>query len=566
MSCLKHRISVPLSNQLKSCTPCNDISSNRRCFFISSPTSRCINITHFLHFQIVNTSNLCSHLSYCYRNLLSIIQSSPNDSSFPQEPIHRGESRLTCHEHSPPESSCPRTLILSFQIPNILRSCRFPSSSRRLLRTSHWPHKQSPSPEINDNVDKHMSPLCTNCILRMSCGSQILLPILFCSCTTHLPSGYRSRPTQRHQKLSHMSNTTICQQTFLPCLCLRSQRSNNHRKSPKQHLGIPKGNHPLLMPMMCPESQNCNFRQYSNPLRNTRPRSHINIRNPKVKRSCCLFPKKTHSNKPNSLLQKQRRFSLCPESQIFNVRKCRFSCLPVNKSNTLLQLTTPKSTQLKVFHSCFNRICTFVILSTQNNQRKTLLFQTKIHSHQISPLKKHVLSHQCQHCQIHIFSMTDRCCFLPSQRHPQYKSCCLKQNSTLLQAVCVFLKTSTLKYTLQRPIKHQKRTKNTPKYCPGRLSRSCMIRSCCRMLQSIHSSIQKRSRAVRVFFLFLVFISNSNLFCYRSHKSTCTIPLLNKKTKKQKKLWPQNYKIQSHFVIHLFEFLMSLIILSYVTL
>lgn len=520
MSSLKHRISVPLSNQLKGCTPCNNISSDTRSFFISSPTCGCINITYFLNLQIVNTSNLCSYQSNCNRNQLSIIQSSPNNSGFPQESINRRKSCLTCHKHCPPKSCCPRTLILSFQIPNILRSCCFPSSSRKrmLMRTSHWPHKQSPSPKINDDVNKHMSPLCTNCILRMSSRSQIL----FCSIyRIRLPPS-RSRSTQRHQKLSHMSNTTISQQTFQACLCLRSQRSNNHRKSPKLCLCITKRIYPLLMPMMCPESQHCNFRQYSNPLRYTRPCSHINIRNPEVKRSCCQFPKKTHSYKPNSLLQKQRRFSLCPKSQIFNVRNICFSCLPIDKTNTLLQQTTPKSTQLKVFHSCFNRISTFVILSTQNYQRKTLLFQTKIHSHQICCLKKHILSHQCQHCQIYIFSVTNRCCFLPSQRYPLYKSCSLKQNSTLLQTICIFLKTSTLKYTLQRSIKHQKRTKNTPKHCPIRLSRCCVIRSCCWIFGSTpqrYSTIQrkKRIRAILVFLPIFFFISNSNLFCYRSH-------------------------------------------------
>jgi hypothetical protein len=228
------------------------------------------------------------------------------------------------------------------------------------------------------------------------------------------PDSIQSRATLRHQKLSHMSNTTISQQTFLACLCQGSLSPNNHRKIPKQGQGVAKRPYPQIMPMVCPETKNSNFRQHCNPLRNTRPCSHVYIWNPEVQRSCCLFPKKTHSYKPNSQQEKKRRFCLCPKYQVLNMRESSFPGLPINESYSQLKQTTPKSTKLEVFHCCFNGVSTFVVQSTQYYLRETLLFQTQVHSHQICGLNQHILTHLCQHCQINIFSMPNRCCFLPS--------------------------------------------------------------------------------------------------------------------------------------------------------
>jgi hypothetical protein len=52
------------------------------------------------------------------------------------------------------------------------------------------------------------------------------------------------------------------------------------------------------LPVMSPKPKYCDFRQYCNPQRNTGPSPHIHIRDPKMQRSSCLFPKKSSSYKP----------------------------------------------------------------------------------------------------------------------------------------------------------------------------------------------------------------------------------------------------------------------------
>lgn len=219
-----------------------------------------------------------------------------------------------------------------------------------------------------------------------------------------------------------MSNTTISKQSFKICLCQWRNCSNNHRKTSKKSLCISKRTSPNGMPMMSPKTKNCNFRQNCNPQRDTRPCTHVYIRNPKMQWSCGLFPKQTSCYKPNTKQQKLRRSSSCSIYLIFNMRQMSFSCSKINKAYSLKQQTTSKSTQLKIFHCCFKRICTFRIQTTKNNQRKTLLFHAKIERHQICCHNLHILTNQSLHCQIYIFSMTNSCNFLPSLRNSQNKS------------------------------------------------------------------------------------------------------------------------------------------------
>lgn len=267
-----------------------------------------------------------------------------------------------------------------------------------------------------------------------------------------------------------------------------------------------------------------------------------------MQRCSCLFPKKSNGYKPNSSQQKQRRFCLCPENLIRKTRNCCFSCLPVKKSNSLQLQTTPKSTQQKIFHRCFNRISTFIIQTTLNNQRKTLQFQAQIHGHLVCSLNQQILTHKCQHRQIHIFSMPNCSCFLPSQRYPQYKNGCQKENSTQLQTICIFLKTTSQKNTMQRAKKQQKSTKQTPKNCPITQCRCSVIWTCCWVFRDI--SIKHR----RNNFSFLV--CNSNHFCNRRYKTTSTIPKQNQKAKKQKKFRHHNNQIQSHKIFLFLKFLL----------
>jgi hypothetical protein len=223
-----------------------------------------------------------------------------------------------------------------------------------------------------------------------------------------------------------------------------------------------------------------------------------------MQRSSSLLPKKTHTYKPNSLKQKQVWFSACPKCNTFNMANSCFSCLPIKETNSLQKQTTPKSTKQEIFHGCFNGISTFIIQSTQNNQRKTLLFKTQIHRHLICCLNKQILTHECLHSQIYIFSMPNSCCFLPAQRKPLYKSCCQKQNSTLLHTIFIFLKRTPHKNTLQRSIKHQNSTKQTPLNSPQTQSRCCMIGSCSRP-QNIFLRIKRIGTFIRqsLFWTFL---------------------------------------------------------------
>lgn len=268
-----------------------------------------------------------------------------------------------------------------------------------------------------------------------------------------------------------------------------------------------------------------------------------------MQRCRCLFPKKSNCHKPNSSQQKQRRFCLCPKNLIGKTRNCCFSCLPVKKTNSLQQQTTPKSTQLKIFHCCFNRISTFIIQTTLYNQRETLQFQTLIHSHLVCGLNQQILTHKCQHCQIHIFSMPNCSCFLPTQRYPQYKDSCQKENSTQLQTICIFLKTTSQKNTVQRTKKQQKSTKQTPKNCPVTQRRRCVIWACCWVFRDIRHKHGRKS------FSFLV--CNSNHFCNRRYKATSTIPKQNQKAKKQKKFRHHNNQIQSHKIFFFQSFLLK---------
>ena len=546
---------MPQSNQHKCYTNSNNISSCRRKFSVSSPTCWIIDITNFHYFQIVNTSKQSINQSNCNCNQQSIVLTPPQNSSLSLESINRWQTCLTCHKNPPPKSSGCRTLIQAFQVPNKLRTCCF---KRWLIWSSHWCHNLSPCSKVNQNVDKHVSPKSSNRI--------------------------RSRSTQRHQQQTHMTNTTISKQSFQCGLCQRSQCSNNHRKNPKKSQSISKRPIPQILPIMCPESKNRNFRQYCNPQRNTGPSSCVYIRYPKMQRSGSLFPEKTHAYKPNSLKQKQIWFSTCPKNQTFNMTNGCFSSLPIKKTNSLQKQTTPKCTKQEIFHRCFNRISTFIVQSTQNNQRKTLQFKTQIHRHLICCLNKQILTHECLHCQIDIFSMPNSCCFLPSQRNPLDKSCCEKQNSTLLHTIIVFLKRTSQKNTLQRTIKSQNSTKQTPLNSPQTLSRCCMIRSCSWPPLTSKSSwpARKASSAggfatrpficIRDFWTFIchfsfvsgclgtsqtrillivIRICHSNNFSNWTNQSTSTIPKLNLKTKKQEKFRPNKYQIQSHFFLHI---------------
>jgi hypothetical protein len=149
-----------------------------------------------------------------------------------------------------------------------------------------------------------------------------------------------------------MTHTTIGKQTFNISLGLRRNSSNNHRKCSKHSQRSSERHIPNSLPMTSPKSEYCNFRHNGNPQRHTRPRSHIYIGYPKVLRCCCLFPKQSSRNKPNTKSCKQRRIISSGAYNFFKMGLGGFACLPVNKTNSLEQLATSKRALLKIFHSC----------------------------------------------------------------------------------------------------------------------------------------------------------------------------------------------------------------------
>lgn len=252
---------MPQTNKLKSNTCSNNVCRQGTESSVNSPTCWIIYIAYFQYFQIIHTSNQSRSQRDCYSHQQPTGSTCPNNSSFSQKTINRGQSCLRSHKHPPSKCCCCGTLILPFQIPNILGPCYF---RRRSVRTSHWNKKKSPNPEIDHNVNKHMSPHRSN--------------------TGH------PRTAQGHQQQTHVSDTTICQQSLKVCLSLGRLCPNNHREVPKKSLRTPKGCTPLRMPVTCPKAKNSNFWLHCNPQGHTSPCSSVHIWNPKMQRSRCLFP------------------------------------------------------------------------------------------------------------------------------------------------------------------------------------------------------------------------------------------------------------------------------------
>jgi len=290
-----------------------------------------------------------------------------------------------------------------------------------------------------------------------------------------------------------MSNTTVCKQSFQISLCQRRNSSNDHRKSSKKCQCTSKISFPNSMPMMSPESKNRNFWQKCNPQRYTRPCSSINIRNPKMQRSCCEFPKQTCCNLPNTKQKQQRRIFSCSSSQAFNMRQICFSCLPIDKTNSLKQQTASKCAQLEIFHCSFKRIGAFRIQAAKNNKRKTLLFQCEIQGHLVSCLNLQILSNQSLHCLINIFGLTNSCNFLPSKCYSQNKSTCCLQQNTQRQTVCILCKCSSQYNCMQGTFPQKKNSKSTPSNSPLCLCSDRMVWTSCRCQRRLlkHSSFLK---------------------------------------------------------------------------
>lgn len=228
--------------------------------------------------------------------------------------------------------------------------------------------------------------------------------------------------------------------------------------------------------MMSPKTKNCNFWQNSNPQRNTRPSSYINIRHPKMQRSSCLFPKLSCRNKPNTQSSYLRRIISCSFNNFFNMRLRCFSCLPINKSNSQKLQTTSKSTQQKIFYCRFKRICTFRVQTTKYYLRKALLFHTKVKRHLISCYNQQILTHKCLYRLIYILSMTNSSNFLPTIRNSQNKTSSNKQNYAQSLTITIFLKRTSQKNNMLRTSEYLIKRKKTPNNSPQSQCRNSMIR------------------------------------------------------------------------------------------
>lgn len=572
---------MPLSNEHNKDAKSNNISSNWRNFSVTSPSSWIIYISNFHYFQIVYTSNHSISQSNCNKNKKSSINSMPKNSCFPLKTVYWRKPSLTSHKHCPSKSCSSRTSILPFQIPQVLRcstSCwtrklllpiglsvslfgffssyrivLFPttSSNKKRNRSVNRPKQHTPNSSVNNDIDNHVSPKHTNRISGMCSNSKKGIGMPFLLLCIKITSALR------HQKNSHMSNATIRQQTFNIGLSLGCNSSNNHGECSKQDqsITITKGirSIPNSMPVMCPKSKHCNFRLYCNPLRYTGPCPHIHIRYPKMQRSYGLFPKQSNRNQPNTKRSEQRRIISSSLYNFFNMGQRSFSSLPINEAYSLKQLTTSKSTQLKVFHCCFQGICTFRVQTAKNNQRKTLLFHAEIKRHQICRHDQQILTNLSQQGLINIFCLTNSSYFLPSIRHSLDNCPCKKLNSSQLQTISIFLETSSQKYKMQRTRDCQLKTKNTPSNSPQCLCRNSMIRSStsvrgiitCLFYFVICFPVSTDVIATRCRNISILICYSQN-FCYWTNKIPSTLPKQNKETKEHKKFWSKKNQIQGH--------------------
>jgi hypothetical protein len=222
--------------------------------------------------------------------------------------------------------------------------------SFRRLKKRNWtvnrPKLHSPRTEVNDYVNNHVAPKNTHripwCIHKDSRRAE---------CAERTPPKSVISALW-HKEQPHVTYTTVCKQTLNICLSQGCNSSYNHRKCSKQSQSTTKRHAPNCMPMMSPKSKNCNFRLYCNPQGYTRPSTHVDIRNPKVQRSCCLFPEQSSRDKPNTKSSKQRRRCSCSLDNLFNMRQRCLSSLPIDKTNSQKGLTTSKSTQQEIFHCC----------------------------------------------------------------------------------------------------------------------------------------------------------------------------------------------------------------------
>lgn len=157
MSILKHNVSTPQTNHHKPNCSGYNVSSDARSFSISPPARRVIYVTDFHYFLIIHCTYECVEQRNGYGGIQTIIHAIPKNQRFSQESIYWWEPCLAGHEDSPPPSCGSRALRLPFKIPDILWTGPLYG---RGSGSCNWPHNQAPHTQINQNVNKHVSPQC----------------------------------------------------------------------------------------------------------------------------------------------------------------------------------------------------------------------------------------------------------------------------------------------------------------------------------------------------------------------------------------------------------------------
>lgn len=215
-----------------------------------------------------------------------------------------------------------------------------------------------------------------------------------------------------------------------------------------------------------------------------------------------------------------------------------FSSMPIQKTHSKQKLTTPESTQQEIFHSCFQRVGTFRMKSTQNYLRKALQFQAQIHGHLVYRLNKQPSTKNRKKSQVHKFGVCNQSNFLPMKRNPQNQTRPYKKRRNQHQTIGVFLKTPALTKTFHGNPEKNQSTLNKLNSSPPCQHRTSMSRSphrhiyLDRLLYWWCFSTDRKSL--------------NKMFCDWGHHVMASIPQLQKQRCHQILFRPHLYQIQCH--------------------
>lgn len=505
---------------------------------IGTPTIWPIHIGNFQNTQVINPANQGTNQSNRHQSVHVITQTIPKQPQFSKESLYWWKSLKAQHCNSPSLCLSSGNLVQISQIPNILRprninTCVCLNVLGVRLCSVERPHNQPPNHHRANNVKKQVDPK----------------PL----------SKKDSVSTERHQKQPHVPYAGKRQQTFQGRLSQWSKHTNNKASaSEKLKQGASKTNRPYAMETTCPEKQNLNFWQCTNHQSYTTPSSHINVCRPHVQRSLSQFPQQAQANKPKTQPSGQAaRLRHCQQfcvvtfstgtyqnsQQFLNRTQFSVCCLAVKQTNSKQQKPTTECPKQEIFHSSFNCIRSCIIHPTQNNNGKTLQFQTNIQTHQVYSVAKQMNSKQKQKSQIDVFQVYNSCPFLPWILQKQENSSLSPHKALNIDGPKITTEYPTWHQTNQRTIPKQTNHQKTNSHCPH---------------VQMTLNMQRSRNRLLVFCDRGIFIPSINshrtpqlcggiyFFCYRIIQRTATIPNKSQKTNKKKSLRRPNNNIQNH--------------------